>query len=127
MSVDRFKLIGTYATPAFRIGDRTRCEVRGELLVCGLHDGPIPWPVGKLSPRAQGAVHHRLRWPGRGGPGGIRASRGPLVRRPASHGLDVAAGPRRRRNHGGDEQAAVRIRFRARPDRGQEQGEPEVI
>ncbi len=53
MSVDRFKLIGTYATPAFRIGDRTRCEVRGELLVCGLHDGPIPWPVGKLSPRAR--------------------------------------------------------------------------
>jgi hypothetical protein len=44
---DRFRLLGTYKTPSFRYGRVVRCEVRGEVEVVGLHDAPIPWPVGK--------------------------------------------------------------------------------
>jgi hypothetical protein len=53
---DRVKLLGKYRTPRCRIGQAVWCEVQGEVTVCGLHDGPIPWPVGKRgkvnSPRA---------------------------------------------------------------------------
>jgi hypothetical protein len=44
---DRFRLLGTYRTPRFRYGRTVRCEVRGEVEVVGLHEAPIPWPVGK--------------------------------------------------------------------------------
>src|SRR5262245_47938132 len=44
---DRFRLLGTYRTPRFRYGRPVVCEVRGEVTVCGLSAGPIPWPVGK--------------------------------------------------------------------------------
>jgi hypothetical protein len=44
---DRFKLLGTYKTPRCRMGQRVRCRIRGEVVVCGLTDGPIPWPIGK--------------------------------------------------------------------------------
>jgi hypothetical protein len=44
---DRFRLLGTYRTPRFRYGQTVRCEVRGEVVIVGLLDGPIPWPVGK--------------------------------------------------------------------------------
>jgi hypothetical protein len=40
-------LLGAYKTPQFRYGDRVRCEVRGELVVVGLSDAPVPWPIGK--------------------------------------------------------------------------------
>jgi hypothetical protein len=46
MSAARHHLLGSYETPRFRYGDRVRCEVRGELVVMGLSDTPIPWPVG---------------------------------------------------------------------------------
>ncbi len=46
-AADRFRLLGTYRTPRFRYGRTVRCEVRGEVQVVGLHDAPIPWPVGK--------------------------------------------------------------------------------
>jgi hypothetical protein len=44
---ERFKLLGKYRTPKVRLGQRFLCEIRGEVTVCGLTDGPIPWPVGK--------------------------------------------------------------------------------
>jgi hypothetical protein len=45
---DRFKLLhGPYRTPRFRYGARVFCEVRGEVVICGLTDARIPWPVGK--------------------------------------------------------------------------------
>ena len=46
-AADRFRLLGNYRTPRFRYGKVVFCEVRGEVTVCGLSDGPIPWPVGK--------------------------------------------------------------------------------
>jgi hypothetical protein len=44
---DRFRLLGKYRTPRFRIGQRVRCQVRGEMIITGMTDAPIPWPVGK--------------------------------------------------------------------------------
>ena len=44
---DRYRLLGRYRTPRFRYGKTVWCEVRGEVEVVGLHEAPIPWPVGK--------------------------------------------------------------------------------
>jgi hypothetical protein len=45
---DRFKLLfGPYRTPRFRYGGTLRCELRGDLVVTGLTDAPVPWPLGK--------------------------------------------------------------------------------
>jgi hypothetical protein len=43
----RFCLLGHYQTPRCRYGQAARCVLRGEVEVVGLHDAPIPWPVGK--------------------------------------------------------------------------------
>jgi hypothetical protein len=48
---DRFRLLGRYRTPRFRVGRRVRCLVRGEVEIAGVHDGPIPWPVCKTARR----------------------------------------------------------------------------
>jgi Ni/Co efflux regulator RcnB len=53
MTADRYRLLGTYATPAFSYGDVVTCEVRGDVILCGLTDAPIPWPLGKR--RGKGA------------------------------------------------------------------------
>jgi hypothetical protein len=47
---DRFRLFGKYRTPRFRIGQRVRCQVRGEMVFTSMSDAPIPWPVGKCGP-----------------------------------------------------------------------------
>jgi hypothetical protein len=39
---DRFRLLGKYRTPRFRIGQRVRCLVRREMIVTGMTDAPIP-------------------------------------------------------------------------------------
>jgi hypothetical protein len=45
---DRFKLLfGPYHAPRCRVGQRVRCQVRGEVRIVGLSDSPIPWPVCK--------------------------------------------------------------------------------
>jgi hypothetical protein len=45
---DRFKLLfGPYKTPRFRVGGRVRCEVRGEVKVCGLSEARIPCPLAR--------------------------------------------------------------------------------
>jgi transposase-like protein len=38
---------GPYQPPPFRLGEVVFDDVRGEVVVCGLSDGRIPWPIGK--------------------------------------------------------------------------------
>jgi hypothetical protein len=38
----RFRLLGVYRTPRFRIGQRVRCLVRGEVLITGMTEALIP-------------------------------------------------------------------------------------
>lgn len=45
--VDRTHLIGTYSTPLFRYGDHIICERVGQVVLVGLTDARIPWPIGK--------------------------------------------------------------------------------
>jgi len=51
--IDPFHLLGTYATPAFRLGEEVQCQARGIVIIAGLHDGPIPWPLGKISRKSR--------------------------------------------------------------------------
>jgi hypothetical protein len=44
---DRFRLLGTYKTPRTRYGQIILCAVRGEVVIPGLTDALIPWPLGK--------------------------------------------------------------------------------
>ncbi len=45
---DRVKLhFGPYRTPLLRRGARVMCAIHGELIVEGLTDGRIPWPIGR--------------------------------------------------------------------------------
>jgi hypothetical protein len=46
-NADRFRLLGTYRTPRFRIGQRVRCLVRGEVIITGISAAPIGWPIAK--------------------------------------------------------------------------------
>jgi hypothetical protein len=48
---DRFRLLGKYRTPRFRVGRFVRCLIRGEVEVAGLHAALIPWPVCKTGRR----------------------------------------------------------------------------
>jgi hypothetical protein len=41
---ERFRLLGKYRTPRFRIGQRVLCEVRGVVVITGMTDAPIPCP-----------------------------------------------------------------------------------
>jgi hypothetical protein len=52
---ERFRPLGKYRTPRFRIGRTVFCEVRGEMVITGMTDAPIPWPIGK-----GGAGRHSL-------------------------------------------------------------------
>jgi hypothetical protein len=45
---DRLSLLfGPYGPPPVKYGDVVICEARGDVVVVGLTDAPIPWPVGK--------------------------------------------------------------------------------
>src|SRR5947208_16111567 len=45
---DRFRLLfGPYTTPAFKYGDDAFCERHGAVILCGLTDACIPWPIAK--------------------------------------------------------------------------------
>jgi NUMOD3 motif len=46
-NIPRKLLFGPYRTPRFRYGSIVFCEVRGEVIITGLTDAPIPWPLGK--------------------------------------------------------------------------------
>jgi hypothetical protein len=53
---ERVKLLhGPYRTPRFRYGGVLRCELRGELVVTGLTDAPIQWPLGRRPGRNERA------------------------------------------------------------------------
>ncbi len=52
---ERFRLLGKYRTPRFRVGQQVRCQVRGEMIIRGMTDAPIPWPLG--SPKGRGGKH----------------------------------------------------------------------
>jgi hypothetical protein len=46
---DRFRLLfSPYRTPRFRVGQRVCCAVRGEVVIVGLSEAPIPWPLCKV-------------------------------------------------------------------------------
>jgi len=38
----RLRLLGKYRTPRFRIGQRVSCKVRGQVVITGMTDAPIP-------------------------------------------------------------------------------------
>src|SRR5262249_53010603 len=42
-----FRLLGKYRTPRFRYGRKVFCGVRGKMVITGMTDAPIRWPVGK--------------------------------------------------------------------------------
>jgi hypothetical protein len=44
---ERFRLLGRYRTPRFRVGQCVYCQVRGEMVITGMTDAPIPWPIGR--------------------------------------------------------------------------------
>lgn len=47
---ERFRLrFGKYRTPCFRMGQTIHCEVRGDVVVVGITDAPIPWPIGRAA------------------------------------------------------------------------------
>jgi hypothetical protein len=39
---ERFLLLGRYRTPWFRVGHTVVCEVRGQVVITGMSDAPIP-------------------------------------------------------------------------------------
>jgi hypothetical protein len=47
IDADRHRLLGKYRTPRYRIGQKVRCQVRGKVVIVGLSDAPIPWPLCK--------------------------------------------------------------------------------
>jgi hypothetical protein len=58
---DRCKLLfGPYHTPRFRIGRTVRCEVLGEVMVCGMADARIAWPLCKVGKWKVPVVYKRL-------------------------------------------------------------------
>jgi hypothetical protein len=38
---------GAYKTPPFEYGDIVQCEVRGKVVIVGMTDSLIPWPLGR--------------------------------------------------------------------------------
>jgi 2-polyprenyl-6-methoxyphenol hydroxylase-like FAD-dependent oxidoreductase len=38
---------GPYSAPKFNYGDIVQCEVRGEVVIVGMTDSLIPWPLGR--------------------------------------------------------------------------------
>jgi hypothetical protein len=46
---ERFRLLGKYKTPRFRIGQKVFCEIRGDVKISGINDAPILCPMGKRS------------------------------------------------------------------------------
>jgi hypothetical protein len=45
-NADRFRLFGFYLTPRFKYGAIVQDEARGDVVIVGLSDGRIPWPLG---------------------------------------------------------------------------------
>jgi hypothetical protein len=58
MPAARYKLLGTYCTPAFRYGQRVDDLRRGDVRIVGLSASRIPWPIGQTT-RAKSLVLYR--------------------------------------------------------------------
>lgn len=43
----RFRMLGKYRTPRFKYGAIVSDTLRGDVVIVGLSDAPIPWPIGK--------------------------------------------------------------------------------
>ncbi len=43
----RFRLLGKYRTPRFKLRDVVFDACNGEVIIVGLTDAPIPWPIGR--------------------------------------------------------------------------------
>ncbi len=56
---ERFRLLGKYKTPRFRIGQKVFCEIRGDVTICGIHDALILWPLCKRGRGAQSLVVYK--------------------------------------------------------------------
>jgi len=56
---ERLRLLGKYRTPRFRIGRKVLCEVRGEMVITGMTDAPILWPVGRNGPGRQSLIVYK--------------------------------------------------------------------
>lgn len=95
---DRFRLLGLYRTPRFRIGQRVRCHVRGEVIITGISDAPIPWPIAKGGRGRHSLVVYKglARGPPRS-----RASYLPMVGRPHDNRMEVAESAGCRHRHTG--------------------------
>ena len=108
---ERFRLLGKYRTPRFRIGQTVLCEVRGEMVITGMADAPIPWPIGKGGAGRHSLIVYK---------GPAKASRVRTPPRPTP-GPDGNPGPGGRRSPGGcsrspgpDQRAVLRSRESAR-------------
>jgi hypothetical protein len=44
---DRFRLLYGPTAPRFRYGSIVSCERRGDVVICGITDARIPWPVAR--------------------------------------------------------------------------------
>jgi transposase-like protein len=53
-------LFGPYRAPRFRYGSVVMDEARGEVVICGLSAGRIPWPIGRLGPNKSPVVYAGL-------------------------------------------------------------------
>lgn len=59
---ERYRLFGKYRTPRFCVGQRVRCQIRGEMVITGMTDAPIAWPLG--SPKGRGGRHSLIVYKG---------------------------------------------------------------
>ncbi len=41
---------GPYKSPRCKVGSRLYDILRGDLIVCGISDAPMPWPLGRSHP-----------------------------------------------------------------------------
>jgi hypothetical protein len=57
---NRFRLLGKYRTPRYRIGQKVRCQVRGLVVIVALSDAPLPWPLCKRRNRLVPVVYQGL-------------------------------------------------------------------
>ncbi len=48
------KLLGTYESPRFHVGAVVSCARRGDMVILGVSEAPIPWPIGRPPGRGRG-------------------------------------------------------------------------
>lgn len=58
---DRYRLyFGPYRTPPFRMGQKVQDEWRGQVVIVGVTEGKIPWPIGKQGRHKSFVVYRGL-------------------------------------------------------------------